>query len=261
MFRARILLRRLFCTSILWIWILSPLSASTAPPKTKWIRVSSDHFSVLTDADEKRGREVAVRFEQMRAAFGQLLLKRKLNISEPLEIIALKDDKEYANVAPIQQGEPISAPAFFLAGPDRNFIVLNLFEPDSWLAVSHQFAHLLLNYNYPPTQPWFDEGFAEYFSSIHLQSKEVDIGTDPELVALWNTDIIGNQTRTRNSPRSLTELLTAPVWLTIPDLFTMHEYKSGYSEGTHHTLFYAQSWMVVHYLLNQNKLAETGHLL
>ena len=29
-------------------------------------------------------------------------------------------------------------------------------------------------------------------------------------------------------------------------------------EGTRNTLFYAQSWMVVHYLLNKNKLPETG---
>jgi len=33
---------------------------------------------------------------------------------------------------------------------------------------------------------------------------------------------------------------------------------STYQEGTHHTLFYAQSWMVMHYLLNQKKLPETG---
>ena len=29
-------------------------------------------------------------------------------------------------------------------------------------------------------------------------------------------------------------------------------------EGTHHTLFYAQSWILVHYLLSQNKLQELG---
>src|SRR5260370_41581825 len=29
-------------------------------------------------------------------------------------------------------------------------------------------------------------------------------------------------------------------------------------EGMHHTLFYAQSWVLVHYLINQNKLAQTG---
>ena len=33
---------------------------------------------------------------------------------------------------------------------------------------------------------------------------------------------------------------------------------STYNEGTHHTLFYAQSWMTMHYLLHEKKLPETG---
>lgn len=238
--------------------LLFQLPATAADSKIKWIRVSSDHFSVLTDADQKKGREVAVRLEQMRSVAGQLLLKRKLNMSEPLDIIALRSPKEYEDVAPKRGGQVISAPAFFVSGPDRNYIVLNLFDPESWLAVSHELAHLYLNFNYPPTQPWFDEGFAEYFSSLHLDDKQAGIGGDPELGVTWNEDILGNNIQKSNPPRSLTELLTTPVWLSIPDLFTMHEYHSGYQEGTHHTLFYAQSWMVVHYLLNKNKLSETG---
>ncbi len=251
-----ILVRKIVFVLSLWAGVSCAFPAQAAQPaKSKWLRISSDHFSLLTDADEKHGREAVVRLEQMRSVFGQLLLRRKLNMSEPLEVIALHTDKEYSDIAPTQQA---SAPGFFLGGPDRDYIVLNLFEPDSWRAISHEFAHYFLNYNYPPTQPWFDEGFAEYFSSIHLDNNQAGIGGDPELGATWDEDILGNQIQKRNPPRALTELLTAPVWLSIPDLFNMHEYKAGYQEGTHHTLFYAQSWMLVHYLLNKNKLAETG---
>ncbi|MGH9529170.1 MAG: hypothetical protein ACRD2S_04545, partial [Terriglobales bacterium] len=149
----------LVCRLLIIASIISfQLPANAAESKPKWIRVSSDHFSVLTDAGENKGREVAVRLEQMRGVFGQLLYPRKLNMSEPLDIIALRSDKEYADVAPIPQGQPITAPGFFIARQDRDYIVLDLFEPESWRAVSHEFAHYLLNYNYPPTQPWFDEG-------------------------------------------------------------------------------------------------------
>jgi tetratricopeptide (TPR) repeat protein len=234
----------------------SPSSASNTEPV--WIRVSSTHFSVLTNAGEKKGRLVALRFEQMRSVFSLLLMKTRLNLPEPLEIIALKSDKEYAQIAPIHKGQPISAPGFFVPGEDRNFIVLNLFEDDSWRAVTHEFAHLLLNYNYPATPGWFDEGFAEYFSSIHLDNKFVQLGADPELKSSWNEDLFGDQTEVRNPPKSLTELLSGPVWLPWPDLFTMRHDTSGYKEGTHHTLFYAQSWIMVHYLINKNKLSETG---
>ncbi len=253
---ARRSIKSMFGTFLLCVALVPAAHAAAGQPsKPKWIRVSSDHFSVLTDADEKHGREAVVRLEQMRSVFGQLLFRRKLNMSEPLEVIALRTEKEYADVAPARQA---SSPGFFIAGPDRDFMVLNLFEPDSWRAVSHEFAHYFLNYNYPPTQPWFDEGFAEYFSSIHLDNNQAAFGSDPELGATWDEDVLGNQSQKRNPPKSLTEMLTAPVWLSIPDLFTMHEYKIGYQEGTHHTLFYAQSWMFVHYLLNKNKLAETG---
>src|SRR5260370_17965379 len=42
------------------------------------------------------------------------------------------------------------------------------------------------------------------------------------------------------------------------DLFTMKHDGSGTREGTHNTLYYAQSWMVVHYLVNKNKMPEAG---
>ena len=51
--------------------VLSLLSPNPAWAKDKdepkWIEVHTAHFSVITDAGEKRGREVALRMEQMRA--------------------------------------------------------------------------------------------------------------------------------------------------------------------------------------------------
>jgi tetratricopeptide (TPR) repeat protein len=236
------------------VFVIAPAHAA----EPQWIRVSSTHFSVLTDAGEKKGREVIVRFEQMRAVFAQLLMKTKPHMPEPLEIIALKTDKEYLQIAPIRQGQASTEPGFFIPGEDRNYIVLNLFEDESWRAVSHEFAHLLLNFNYPPTQGWFDEGFAEYFSSLRLDNKQVQLGSDPELNSSPKQGVLGNQPQLENPPRSLTDLLSAPVWLALPDLFTMKHNTSGYQEGSHRTLFYAQSWIVMHYLLNKNKLPETG---
>jgi tetratricopeptide (TPR) repeat protein len=99
---------------------------------------------------------------------------------------------------------------------------------------------------------------AEYFGSIRLDNKGVDIGADPELLSEWYEDAFENLTRDPNTPQSLTQLLSSPVWLSMVDLFGMKHDGSGAREGTHHTLYYAQSWMVVHYLINKNKLPETG---
>jgi hypothetical protein len=233
-------------------------SSAPAADQSPWLEVHSTHFTVITDAGEKKGTEVALRFEQMRAVFAILLMKDRLNESAPLTILALKNDKNYYQSAPLHQGQPISAPGFFVPGTDQNFIVLNLFEEESWRAVAHDFAHLLMNYNYPPVEGWFDEGMAEYFSSIRVDNKQVEIGGDPEMTGAFTQDLLQNQHEVHNPPKSLTELLGGQVWLALPDLLTMKHDTSTYAEATHHTLFYAQSWITVHYLLHEKKLPETG---
>jgi tetratricopeptide (TPR) repeat protein len=256
MARVFFLRRALFFPILLCGSLLLPTRiAHTAEPS--WIRVSSAHFSVLTNGGEKNGRDVIARFEQMRSVFAQLLSKTKVNMPVPLDIIAVRSDEEYARLAPLQRGHPISAPGFFLAGEDRDYIVLDLSADSSWRAISHPFAHLLLNFNYPPTQGWFDEGFAEYFSSMRMDNRQVLLGGDPESSFPWRDDLVENPVHDQNSGKSFTELLSVPVWLSISDLFTTR-HEITYQEGTHHTLFYAESWMVMHYLISQNKLSETG---
>jgi hypothetical protein len=254
-----------------------------APEPTPWLEVHSTHFTVITDAGEKKGREVALRFEQMRAVLGVLLGKERLVQPLPLTILAFRNDKTYYQLAPlihvtatttpgqinpmasqvqpgnVQPGnvQPTNVPGFFLPGDDQDFIVLNLFEDESWRAVAHDFAAMLLNYNYPPAQGWFDEGLAEYFSTIHVDNKHVEMGSDPQLVPTMTEDLVGNQQETR-PPKSLTELLGAQVWMPLPDLFAMKHDPSVRNQGTRHTLYYAESWMVMHYLLHEKKLPETG---
>jgi tetratricopeptide (TPR) repeat protein len=194
---------------------------------------------------------LSLRLEQMRDIFSQLFLKNKLQLPEPLDVIALQSDEEYIRLAPLLQNRPTSAPGFFLRGHDRNYIVLDLAAEDSWRAVSHDFARLLLNFNYPPTQEWFDEGFAQYFSSLRLGDNQAQVGGDPAQSLPWNHALPG-QPADANSAKSFTELLGRP-WLPIPELFTMRPGPAGYPP-----MFYAQSWIVMHYLLHQNKLSDAG---
>lgn len=243
---------RLFVALLLTVALGS--SALAAGPH--WIQVASSHFLVLTDGDEKQGREVALRFEQMRAVFGQLLMRPRVNMPLPVDIIALKSDDEYANAAPSPQGRPFFEAAFSIAGDDREFFVLDLAEADSWRAISHEFGRMLLNYNYPPTQAWFDEGFAEYFASLHLDNKQMQIGEDPESNPVVRQSVLGKPSGTGNAPQPLIDLLSKSPWMTLSALFTA---KSERSPGNNRqTLFYAQSWIVMHYLINKNKLPETG---
>jgi hypothetical protein len=236
---------------------LCPNSAPAAEP-SPWLEIHSIHFTVITDAGDKKGREVAVRFEQMRAVFATLLGKDRLHQSVPLTILAFDNDKSYYQLAPLRQGQPIDVPGFFLPGDDQDFIVLNLSEEESWRAVAHDFATMLLTFNYPPAQAWFDAGITEYFSSIRVDNKQVELGTDPELRHSANRGSLSSE-RDSHQPTSFTELLGAQPWLSLPDLFAMKHDASVGDQGKRNLLFEAESWIVIHYLLHEQKLPDTGN--
>src|SRR6202047_4142827 len=100
-----------------FIFLRSAFAAEQSP----WLEIHSIHFTVITDAGDKKGREVAVRFEQMRAVFATLLGKERLHQSVPLTILAFDNDKSYYQVAPLREGLPIDVPGFFLPGDDQDF--------------------------------------------------------------------------------------------------------------------------------------------
>lgn len=141
--------------------------ASAGEPQ--WIEVRSPHFSVVTDGGEKRGRETAMRFEQMRAVFGTLMAKGKVNLPIPLQIVAFRNTRELRQFAPLWKGKPTEVSGLFQSGADRSFIMLDLAVEDPWMVVFHEYAHQLMQGNIAvQMDPWFEEGFAEYFSSIEV---------------------------------------------------------------------------------------------
>jgi hypothetical protein len=146
-----------------------------------WVEVTSPHFSVVTDAGEKRGREVAIRFEQMRAVYANLLTKSNVNLPIPLQIVAFRNTKEFRQVAPLWNGKPVQLAGLFQGGNDRCFIMLDMSTEDPWKVVFHEYAHQLMNGTLSTQlDAWFEEGFAEYFSSIEVDSHQARVGKIPD---------------------------------------------------------------------------------
>jgi tetratricopeptide (TPR) repeat protein len=195
----------------------------------QWIEVRSPNFSVITDAGDKKGRDVALHFEQMRSVFGALLTSAKVNLSVPLQIVAFRNTKEMRQVAPIFNGKPTELAGLFQGGEDRSFIMLDMSVDNPWSVVFHEYAHRLMDGNLTfRTDPWFEEGFAEYFSSIEVDNKEARVGKVPE------------QTY---------QILQQLGMVKVSDLFRVQQYTKTYNEsGDHRTTFYAESGLVVHYL-------------
>jgi len=200
----------------------------------QWVEIRSPNFSVITDAGDKRGRDVALHFEQMRSVFGTLMTKARVNLPAPLQIVAFRNSKEMRAMAPVFNGKPTEVAGLFQPGEDRSFIMLDMSTENPWSIVFHEYAHQLMNGNVSERiDPWFEEGFAEYFSSIEIDHKEARVGRIP-----------GDTYR----------ILQQNGMMRTADLFRVRQYSKTYNEsGDHRNTFYAESSLVVHYLYD-NKL-------
>src|SRR5439155_21123521 len=59
--------------------------------------------------------------------------------------------------------------------------MLDMSVEDPWTVVFHEYAHQLMNGMLQrQLPPWFEEGFAEFFSSIEVDNKEARVGKIPE---------------------------------------------------------------------------------
>ncbi len=226
------------CSFVFFLLLVFLLLVSTClAAETQWIEVRSSHFSLVTDAGEKKACETLLRFEQMRTAFGSLMTKARVNLPVPLQIVAFHTGKEMTDFVPLWKGKPTQAAGMFEGNDDRTFIVLDLSVNDPWQVVLHEYAHQLLNPNTGfQFQPWFDEGFAEFFAGIRINGKEATMGAAPE--------------------RYL-QLLRQEKLMKVADLFRVQRGSSTYNEtGDHRSLFYAESWLVVHYLYDKQLFSK-----
>src|SRR5205085_9867822 len=174
--------------------------------------------------------EVLTRFEQMRASFGVIFNRghANVNLPVPLEIVGFRSSKQMRDFGAVFNGKPVANTGFFQPGQDRNFIALDLSTDSGWEVVFHEYAHLIINANLPPLPLWFDEGFADFCSSFKVEGKEVAIG-----------EALPGRAQTLLESR----------WLRLVDLFSVKHESRDYNEGDRRSVFYAESWLMVHYLI------------
>ncbi|HJS98020.1 MAG TPA: tetratricopeptide repeat protein [Terriglobales bacterium] len=202
-----------------------------------WNQVRSAHFVLNTDAGSDRGRQVLLRFEQMRALFGQLILRSEVNVPVPLTIIAFRNSDEMQAHVPVYEGKAVDLSGFFVSRPDRDYVVLDLSAGNAWTTVFHEYAHVLLDGNYPATPLWFDEGFADYFSTIEVLREGVQIG---------------------KAPQGYLEKLRSSKWIPFADVLQVQPDSKTYNLSDRRSLYYAESWVLVHYLFDMQKMPAAG---
>ncbi|MDQ3472125.1 MAG: DUF1570 domain-containing protein, partial [Acidobacteriota bacterium] len=217
----------ILATLILLITILSADHAVLA--KDNWISVRSRNFQLVGNAGEKDIRQVANRLEQFREVFTRLFPKAKFTSPVPTTVIVFKNDKSYS---PFRSGANIAG--YFQPGPDVNYITLTTEvrgEQDPFTVIFHEYTHLLVNSTLGNAPTWFNEGLAEYYSSFSISDdRKVMLGKPIS---------------------SHVYLLREKKMLPLPTLFQVDHTSPHYNEREKQSIFYAQSWALMHYLVHK----------
>ena len=197
--------------------------------KDTWTSVRSQNFQLVGNASEKDIRLVANRLEQFRTVFALLFPALKLNSPVPTTVIVFKSDGSYK---PFKVNPNVAG--YFQPGEDVNYITLTSeksSDEQPFRTIFHEYVHLLVENTMGGTVPlWFNEGLAEYYSTFDItdENRKVILG-----------DLV------RNHVLYLREQKLLPL----RTLFAV-DYKSPYyNEGNKMNIFYAESWMLMHYLL------------
>src|SRR6185295_5965011 len=197
--------------------------------KDKWTSVRSKNFLLIGNANEKDIRQVAVRLEQFREVFSHLFTNLKIDSPVPTTVIVFKNDESYRPFKP-----NANTAGYFQAGPDMNYITLELVsdanrEQDPFSIILHEYTHLLIRNTSGNVPVWFNEGLAEYYSNFTITSDQKVVVGRPIASHVY--------------------LLREKNMLPLRTLFQVDQKSAYYNERDKQSIFYAESWALMHYLI------------
>jgi Tfp pilus assembly protein PilF len=143
----------------------------------QWISVHSPNLRIISDDDTKSTQTALWRLEQVRTQFGLMMNRKKVHRNRPLLIIGVRDSAELNSLA---GGKPTLPGGFAFSTPDRDYLLIDLSSSD-WNEMYRAYTLLLLNANYPRTQPWFDEGLAQTLGGMNVTEKSGTLGAPSEV--------------------------------------------------------------------------------
>jgi tetratricopeptide (TPR) repeat protein len=195
-----------------------------------WFEARTANFHIYSCGSSPEVAKLAARLEQFREAYS-LLAGAQAVASPPIVVMAFPDHADMQPFLPLYQGKPANLTAFFTRGSDQNLIVLPLSGTDSGSLriIFHEYTHLLLRHHQPYWPMWLTEGMAEMYATFEVKS--------------------GYLARIGNPIEHHLRLLAERPLMPLKELFAVTRDSPDYNEGARQGIFYAESWLLTHYLM------------
>ena len=217
---------------ILLICFLSSPLVYTVSAKDTWISLHTRNYHLVGNVKESELRGIAVQLERFRHIFTKQFENADLNSPVPTTVVVFKNSGSFA---PYRRVVTVESAAYFQPGQDMNYIALAL---GNWLSdplemIFHESVHLLVNNKVRSLPSWFNEGLAEYFSTLDfLPEKKAG-----EKRVAFGKPILHHVVKLRENKL-----------LPLETVFAVDTSSPFYNEADKKSMFYAESWALIHYL-------------
>jgi Tfp pilus assembly protein PilF len=223
-------LRSVFCC--IFAFLLLSFLPVTATFKDTWIEVRSPNFQVISNAGDKEARKLADQFEQFREVFHTTFPQLRVDLGKPLIIFAVKNEDSLKALIPAywESKGHLRPAGIYAPGEERHYVAVrtDVATENPYEIVYHEYTHAIMNLNFRGLPVWLNEGFAEFYGNSVIRDKDVEIGK----VAPYHLQTLREQ---RLIP--------------IDALLLADQSSPYYNEANRATVFYAESWAIVHYLM------------
>jgi len=210
--------------------------AAIEPPREneRWTKLDLDDYVIYSAARDSVTRDVAQRLQLLRDG---LAMMTKLNVHPPQRVTVLlfPNDRTFAPYRDAAMGKKMPhIDALFGGSRDAGFILINTdanggVDRSVFHELTHCFTHNTVDGELPV---WFNEGIAEFYSTFQTYGRDkLRVGT-PIAEHLMR--------------------LQARGLMPLDHLFAVDYNSPDYSEQNRAGDFYAESWLLVHYLMLGN---------
>lgn len=215
-------------------------ATAIAAPTGKWVEVRSPNFVVVSNASEGQARKIDAQFEQIRSFFRESLGYAMANPSPVITVLAVKDEDSLRELLPeywAQKGH--AHPAGIFLGRYYQFQVavnLNAHGDNPYEALYHEYYHSVTVPYVRGLPTWVAEGLADFWGNSVIRDKTAEVGMI--------------------NPAFIAELRSRPL-IPLSLLFKADHNSSYYNEQDKASIFYAESWALVHYLMLGDERAHS----
>jgi hypothetical protein len=198
------------------------------PAKDQWLRITSEHFEMLSAAPEKQSRQLLVELEQFRTLFLQVMKLSRAH--EPrTTIVVFRNDKAFRPHLPRHDGKPKEVAGYCIGSPGETYVAMSGSRATREFGIIfHEYVHSLVSPRCPWMPLWLNEGLAEVFATFKTKGDQVTFGAaNPDAVAVF-----------RHLP---------PI--PMPEFLAVDHESPYYNESERMGVFYSQAWATLHYFL------------